>query len=99
MESELENGTRATFISRHITPVFVRFGTGYCAPPMPVTTPPGPKAYSLSSSIPAGDTYQAFSWPENSRRHHSINSPTVNDESHAAMSGVRDSGWGRTGPD
>ena len=27
------------------------------------------------------------------------NSPTVNDEIHAPMGGVRDSGWGRTGPD
>jgi acyl-CoA reductase-like NAD-dependent aldehyde dehydrogenase len=25
-------------------------------------------------------------------------SPTVNDEIHAPMGGVRDSGWGRTGP-
>jgi acyl-CoA reductase-like NAD-dependent aldehyde dehydrogenase len=28
-----------------------------------------------------------------------INSPTVNDETHAPMGGFRDSGWGRTGPD
>ena len=28
-----------------------------------------------------------------------INSPTVNDEIHAPMGGVPDSGWGRTGPD
>jgi acyl-CoA reductase-like NAD-dependent aldehyde dehydrogenase len=28
-----------------------------------------------------------------------VNSPTVNDEIHAPMGGVRDSGWGRTGPD
>jgi len=27
-----------------------------------------------------------------------VNSPTVNDEIHAPMGGVRDSGWGRTGP-
>ena len=27
-----------------------------------------------------------------------MNSPTVNDEHHAPMGGVRDSGWGRTGP-
>jgi acyl-CoA reductase-like NAD-dependent aldehyde dehydrogenase len=26
-----------------------------------------------------------------------VNSPTVNDEIHAPMGGVRDSGWGRTG--
>jgi alkanesulfonate monooxygenase SsuD/methylene tetrahydromethanopterin reductase-like flavin-dependent oxidoreductase (luciferase family) len=30
--------------------------------------------------------------------HHHVNSPTVNDEIHAPMGGVRDSGWGRTGP-
>jgi acyl-CoA reductase-like NAD-dependent aldehyde dehydrogenase len=28
-----------------------------------------------------------------------VNAPTVNDEIHAPMGGVRDSGWGRTGPD
>jgi acyl-CoA reductase-like NAD-dependent aldehyde dehydrogenase len=28
-----------------------------------------------------------------------VNSATVNDEIHAPMGGVRDSGWGRTGPD
>jgi acyl-CoA reductase-like NAD-dependent aldehyde dehydrogenase len=27
-----------------------------------------------------------------------VNSPAVNDEIHAPMGGVRDSGWGRTGP-
>jgi acyl-CoA reductase-like NAD-dependent aldehyde dehydrogenase len=27
-----------------------------------------------------------------------VNSPTINDEIHAPMGGVRDSGWGRTGP-
>ena len=27
-----------------------------------------------------------------------VNSPTVNDDIHAPMGGVRDSGWGRTGP-
>ncbi len=30
--------------------------------------------------------------------HHHVNSPTVNEEIHAPMGGVRDSGWGRTGP-
>ena len=28
-----------------------------------------------------------------------VNSPTVTDEIHPPMGGVRDSGWGRTGPD
>jgi acyl-CoA reductase-like NAD-dependent aldehyde dehydrogenase len=27
-----------------------------------------------------------------------VNSSTINDEIHAPMGGVRDSGWGRTGP-
>jgi hypothetical protein len=83
MENELEDGTRATFISRHSHPSLCPVRHRLCAAPMPVTTPPGPEAYSLSSSILAGDTYQAFSWPRNSRRHHSINSPTVNDENDA----------------
>ena len=33
------------------------------------------------------------------RSRSTVNSPTVNDEIHAPMGGVRDSGWGRTGPD
>ena len=45
--------------------------------------------YGLTSSILAGNTYKAFV---------NVNSPTVNDEIHAPMGGVRDSGWGRTGP-
>jgi len=28
-----------------------------------------------------------------------MNSPTVNDEIHAPVGGVRDGGWGRTGPE
>jgi hypothetical protein len=63
MENELEDGTRATFISRHSHPSLCSVRHRLCAAPMPVTTPRGPEAYSLSSSIPAGDTYQAFSWP------------------------------------
>lgn len=47
--------------------------------------------YGLTSSILAGDTYRAFEIVN-------VNSPTVNDEIHAPMGGVRDSGWGRTGP-
>ena len=30
--------------------------------------------------------------------HHPVNSPTVNDEIHAPMGGIRDSSWGRTAP-
>jgi acyl-CoA reductase-like NAD-dependent aldehyde dehydrogenase len=56
--------------------------------------------YGLSSSILAGDTYRAFELaPKILAGCVNVNSPTVNDEIHAPMGGVRDSGWGRTGPD
>jgi acyl-CoA reductase-like NAD-dependent aldehyde dehydrogenase len=56
--------------------------------------------YGLTSSILAGDTYKAFELaPKILAGIVNINSPTVNDEIHAPMGGVRDSGWGRTGPD
>ena len=56
--------------------------------------------YGLSSSILAGDTYHAFELaPQILAGIVNVNSPTVNDEIHAPMGGVRDSGWGRTGPD
>jgi acyl-CoA reductase-like NAD-dependent aldehyde dehydrogenase len=56
--------------------------------------------YGLTSSILAGDTYRAFELaPKILVGIVNINSPTVNDEIHAPMGGVRDSGWGRTGPD
>src|SRR6202030_2159154 len=56
--------------------------------------------YGLSSSILAGDTYRAFELaPKILAGSVNVNSPTVNDEIHAPMGGVRDSGWGRTGPD
>jgi hypothetical protein len=63
MENELEDGTRATFISRRGHPSLCSVRHRLCAGPMPVTTPPGPEADGLSSSILAGDTYRAFSWP------------------------------------
>jgi len=48
----------------------------------------------------AGDTYRAFELaPKILAGIVNVNSPTVNDEIHAPMGGVRDSGWGRTGPD
>ncbi|MFC8519342.1 aldehyde dehydrogenase family protein [Streptomyces sp. NPDC057257] len=56
--------------------------------------------YGLTSSILTGDTYRGFELAP--RLQHGIvnvNSSTVNDEIHAPMGGVRDSGWGRTGPD
>ncbi|HEX4251070.1 MAG TPA: aldehyde dehydrogenase family protein [Pseudonocardia sp.] len=56
--------------------------------------------YGLTSAILAGDTYRAFELaPQVLHGIVNVNSPTVNDEIHAPMGGVRDSGWGRTGPD
>src|SRR5882762_9797646 len=56
--------------------------------------------YGLTSSILARDTYKAFEMaPKILAGIVNVNSPTVNDEIHAPMGGVRDSGWGRTGPD
>jgi acyl-CoA reductase-like NAD-dependent aldehyde dehydrogenase len=55
--------------------------------------------YGLTSSILAGDTYKAFEMaPKILAGIVNVNSSTVNDEIHAPMGGVRDSGWGRTGP-
>jgi acyl-CoA reductase-like NAD-dependent aldehyde dehydrogenase len=55
--------------------------------------------YGLTSSILSGDTYKAFELaPKVLAGIVNVNSPTVNDEIHAPMGGVRDSGWGRTGP-
>src|SRR5476649_168883 len=56
--------------------------------------------YGLTSSILSGDTYKAFEMaPKILAGIVNVNSPTVNDEIHAPMGGVRDSGWGRTGPE
>jgi acyl-CoA reductase-like NAD-dependent aldehyde dehydrogenase len=56
--------------------------------------------YGLTSSILARDTYKAFELaPKILAGIVNVNSPTVNDEIHAPMGGVRDSGWGRTGPE
>src|SRR5579859_2951845 len=55
--------------------------------------------YGLTSSILSGNTYKAFEMaPKVLAGIVNGNSPTVNDEIHAPMGGVRDSGWGRTGP-
>jgi len=55
--------------------------------------------YGLTASILAGNTYKAFEMaPKILAGIVNVNSPTVNDEIHAPMGGVRDSGWGRTGP-
>jgi acyl-CoA reductase-like NAD-dependent aldehyde dehydrogenase len=56
--------------------------------------------YGLTSSILTTDTYRGFEMaPKVQAGIVNVNSPTVNDEIHAPMGGVRDSGWGRTGPD
>jgi acyl-CoA reductase-like NAD-dependent aldehyde dehydrogenase len=56
--------------------------------------------YGLTASILAGDTYRAFEMaPKILTGMVNVNSPTVNAELHAPLGGVRDSGWGRTGPD
>ena len=55
--------------------------------------------YGLVASILAGNTYKAFEMaPKVLAGVVNVNSPTVNEEIHAPMGGVRDSGWGRTGP-
>ena len=56
--------------------------------------------YGLTSSILSRDTYKALELaPKILHGIVNVNSPTINDEIHAPMGGVRDSGWGRTGPD
>ncbi len=56
--------------------------------------------YGLASTILARDTYKAFELaPRVLAGIVNVNAPTVNDEIHAPMGGVRDSGWGRTGPE
>jgi acyl-CoA reductase-like NAD-dependent aldehyde dehydrogenase len=56
--------------------------------------------YGLTASILTRDTYRGFELaPRILTGIVNVNSPTVNDEIHAPMGGVRDSGWGRTGPD
>jgi acyl-CoA reductase-like NAD-dependent aldehyde dehydrogenase len=56
--------------------------------------------YGLTSSILTGDPYRGF---ELASRVNSgivnVNSSTVNGDVHAPTGGVRDSGWGRNGPD
>ena len=55
--------------------------------------------YGLTSSILTGNTYRGFEMaPRILAGIVNVNSSTVNDEIHAPMGGVRDSGWGRTGP-
>src|SRR5450432_3016631 len=56
-------------------------------------------SYGLVSSIFTNDTYKGFELaPKILHGVVNVNSPTVNEEIQAPMGGVRDSGWGRTGP-
>jgi acyl-CoA reductase-like NAD-dependent aldehyde dehydrogenase len=55
--------------------------------------------YGLTSAILTGDTYRGFELAAKvkSGAVH-VNMPTIDDEIQAPIGGVRDSGWGRTGP-
>jgi len=55
--------------------------------------------YGLTSAILSGDTYRGFELAAKvkSGAVH-VNMPTIDDEIQAPIGGVRDSGWGRTGP-
>lgn len=56
-------------------------------------------SYGLVSSIFTNNTYLAFELaPKILHGVVNVNSPTVNEETHAPMGGVKNSGWGRTGP-
>ena len=56
-------------------------------------------SYGLVSSIFTGDTYKGFELaPKILHGVVNVNSPTVNEEIQAPMGGVKESGWGRTGP-
>jgi acyl-CoA reductase-like NAD-dependent aldehyde dehydrogenase len=56
-------------------------------------------SYGLVSSIFTKDTYKGFELaPKILHGVVNVNSPTVNEETHAPMGGVKESGWGRTGP-
>lgn len=55
--------------------------------------------YGLSSAILSGDTHRATKLAESLRSGVvRVNLPTIDDEIQAPIGGVRDSGWGRSGP-
>jgi len=57
-------------------------------------------SYGLVASILTGAPYRGLELaPKVMAGVVNVNSSTVNDEPHVPMGGVRDSGWGRTGPD
>ena len=56
--------------------------------------------YGLVASILSGDSYRGLELaPRIMAGVVNVNTSTINDETHVPMGGVRDSGWGRTGPD
>jgi acyl-CoA reductase-like NAD-dependent aldehyde dehydrogenase len=56
-------------------------------------------SYGLVSSIYTKDTYKGFELaPQIMHGVVNVNTPTINEETQAALGGVKDSGWGRTGP-
>ena len=56
-------------------------------------------SYGLVSSIFTSDTYKGFELaPKIMHGVVNVNSSTVNEETHAPLGGVKQSGWGRTGP-
>ncbi len=72
MENELEDGTRATFISRRSHPSLCSVRHRLCAAPMPVTTPPGRGRRLTASAHPSWQATPIghLAGPEDSGRHH-----------------------------
>ncbi|WAC48220.1 aldehyde dehydrogenase family protein [Asticcacaulis sp. SL142] len=57
-------------------------------------------SYGLVASILSGDSYRGLELaPRIQAGVVNVNTATVNDEARVPLGGVRDSGWGRTGPD
>jgi len=55
--------------------------------------------YGLTAAVVAGDRYRGFEVAGRLRAGSvHVNTSTLNDELHAPVGGVRDSGWGRSGP-
>jgi acyl-CoA reductase-like NAD-dependent aldehyde dehydrogenase len=55
--------------------------------------------YGLTAAVLAGDRYRGFEVAQRLRAGSvHVNTSTLNDELHAPIGGVRDSGWGRSGP-
>lgn len=55
--------------------------------------------YGLAAAVVAGDRHRGFAVAQRLRAGSvHVNTSTLNDELHAPIGGVRDSGWGRSGP-